>query len=243
MNLIVGFLFLIIVGFALRWALRLDLQSKAERGAADVLGHKRLAIYNAIFQEVETQLSILGVALNDAIEERDAGHDEIAWRMVQLAASEWERVESVIGALLDALEKYFRFSRAVVPYRGMLARRFKSQAMIDFLRFQDLLDRLLFRSRMRFHFQIRMLRKATNNLSAEFQKVYQYGEGTEVRPPGLWEHLDVYAHDFDVVTKETLLALRAFLICLPHSSLDGFTADLQPVFRRAARTAPVLTET
>jgi hypothetical protein len=73
-----GLLVLVLVGALLRWILRLD-RPVAPRAAGRVpLGADREAIFQPIAQEIETQAAILGISLNDAIEERDAGQSEIA---------------------------------------------------------------------------------------------------------------------------------------------------------------------
>jgi len=154
---------------------------------------------------------------------------------VTLAASEWDRVAKIISALLDALQKNLPEARALVPYRGLVTRRFKSQSMIENLRMYELLDKLVYRSRVRFQLQVHMLRRAAANLTMEFNRGYQYGERTGDRPPELWQRLDIYSHDFDLVTKEALMAFRAFLICLPPSALPAFASDLEPVLRRGVR--------
>jgi len=230
-----------VAGLVLRHVLRFD--DQASRDAAEKpLSPALECIYIPVSREVETQTAILSIALNDAINERNAGRREIAWRLVSIAASEWERVAEIVPALLDAMQKNMPQVDAMVPYRGIVARRFKSQAMIDFLRMHELLDRLVYRSKMRFSLQIHILRRAALTLTTEFGRAYHYGERTEDRPPEIWQRLDVFSHDFDLVSKEALMAFRAFLVCLPPSALDAFAADLEPILRRSVRSAIVQDE-
>ncbi len=239
MGLLAGILIILVVGLVLRRVLGLGSEVRGRASRTEQLSPAQLAIYTPFSIEVETQAAIISISLNDAIEERDAGHPEIAWRLVTLSASEWQRVAEIITALLDALKKNLPNARAVIPYRGMVVRRFKSQTMMDFLRMYEFLEKVIFRSRMRFHLQIHTLRRAAATLTAEFSRVYQYGERTEDRPPELWQRLDIYSHDFDLVTKESLMAFRALLVCLPSESLVVLAADLEPVLRRGVRTASV----
>lgn len=239
MGLLAGGLILLVMGFALRSVLRFDSGVRSLSARSERLTPDHLEIYTPISLEVETQVAMISISLNDGFEERDSGHREIAWRLVTLAASEWERVAEIITALLDAMQKNLPQARALVPYRGIVARRFKSHTMIEYLRMYELLDKLVFRSRMRFQLQVHMLRRAAANLTVEFKRTYHYGERTDDHPPELWQRLDIYSHDFDLVTKETLMAFRAFLICLPPSALQSFASDLEPVLRRAVRNPPV----
>ncbi|HLY60201.1 MAG TPA: hypothetical protein VKV95_05500 [Terriglobia bacterium] len=180
-------------------------------------------------------MAIISVSLNDAFEERDSGREEIAWHLVKISAGEWKRVADILSALLDAIQRHMPKAQAVIPYRGVVTRRFKSRAMADLLRMYEFLDQLLFHSKTRFHLQVHMLRKASAALTKEFIRTYEYAERTGDRPAELWQRLDIYSHDFDLVNKEALMAFRAFLLCLSPMSLERITAELGPVLRREAR--------
>lgn len=238
MHWLLGALALLIAAWALRRLLRMN--SSAEDGAATAqLRLEREAVYAPIGLELETQTTILSVLLNDAFNERDAGRLDNAWRLVKLAGSTWEQVAEVIAALLGVLQKNVTYARVPVPYRGMVTERFTSQTMIDYLRMHELLIQLVFRSKMRFQLQVDMLRRAADTLSTEFHRLCRYGAQTEDRSPEVWERLDMYCHDFDLVTKEALLALRACLISLPDYALKDFSAALEPILQRGVRTASI----
>lgn len=239
MKWVVGALILLVVAAVMRRILRLGKQAVRRAGGLLPLGADRSAVYQPIAREIETQAAILAISLNDAMEERGSGHDEIAWRLVRLSASEWDRLAEIVVALLNAVAKHLPAARVVVPARGMAAHRFKSQIMIDYVRLHELLDQLVFRSKLRFQMQVRVLRRAAETLTTEFRRSYRYAERTEDRSPELWNRLDLYFHDFDLVAKETLLAFRAFLVCLPHSALAAFAADLSAVVQRGVRSASI----
>ena len=200
------------------------------------LGPERDAIYRPIAQEIETQAAIVGISLNDAFEERDAGQAEIAWRLVRLSVSEWDRLAEILGLLSIAMSRHIGNARAVLPVRSVAADRFKSRVMVDYVRMHELFDQLVFRAKLRFQLHLRMLRRAAETLSREFRRDYRYGDRTEDRPPEMWARFDYYFHDFDLVAKETLLSCRTLLACLPHSSLPAFAADLKSVVRRGVRS-------
>jgi hypothetical protein len=223
------------VGITLRRLLRLDVRRSQSAGRLPPLSEDRAAIYQPVVREIETQSAILGISLNDAFEERDAGNSEIAWRLVRLSVSEWDRLTEIVTLLLRQMTKYLPSAKIVVPTRTMGASHFRSRAMVDYVRMHELLDQLVFQSRLRFQLHLRVLRRAVETLSAEFRRSYRYAERTGDRPPELWTRFDHYFHDLDLVSKETLLALRALLACLPHSTLPAFGADLQPILHRGVR--------
>jgi hypothetical protein len=211
-------------------------------GRPDFLTPAQLALYTSFSYEVETQVAIISVSLNDALEERDSARHENAWHLVRISAGEWKRVAEILTALLDAIQRNLPKAQALIPYRGIVARRFQSRAMIDLLRMYEFLNQLLFRSRARFHLQVHMLRKAAATLTKEFTRACDYGERTDDRPPELWQRLDVYSHDFDLVNKEALMAFRAFLACLSPKNLETFARDLEPILRREIRSASLSTD-
>lgn len=230
---------MVVVAVLLRRALRMDQPSERPKRGLVPLSPERERIYLAASQELETECMILGISLNDAIDERASDHPEIAWRLVRLFAREWERVAEILGGLNAAVGKRIGDARVAVPVRSMVAHRFKSRTMVDYFRMHELLDQLVFRTKLRFQLHVRVLRRAAETLTAEFLRTYRDAERTGDRPDEFWRRLDLLFHDLDLLGKEMLLAFRAFLACLPDSALARFAADLEPLLRRCERTAPV----
>jgi hypothetical protein len=233
---------LVLLGMVLRWILRLNAPKPPRPTGLSPLGPERDAVYRPIAQEIETQTAILGISLNDAIEERDGGQVEIAWRLVRLAVSEWDRLAEILELLTAAMSRHCDNARAVAPVRTVAADHFKSRAMVDYVRLHELFDQLVFRTKPRFKLHLRMLRRAAQILTREFRREYRYADRTEDRPAEMWERFDHYFHDFDRVAKETLLSCRTLLACLPHSNLPAFAADLRSVVRRGVRSTALTRE-
>jgi hypothetical protein len=239
MKWVVGGVVLFVLGMLLRWILRLDQPAAPRVRGFVALSADREAIFQPIALEMETQAAILGISLNDAINERDGGQPEIAWRLVRLAASEWDRLAEILKLLSKVMAEHVTHARVVIPARSVTPHHFKSRVMVDYLRMHELLDQLVFRSKLRFQLHVRMLRRAADTLSTEFRRAYRYADRTGDRSPELWNRLDFYFHDFDLITKEALLAFRTLLSCLPHSDLAGLAADLKPLLRHGVRAATV----
>ena len=199
---------------------------------------ERECIYQPIALEIETQASILGVSLNDALEERDLGKQEIARRLVGLADCEWVRLAQLASGLLNALGKYMPTARVVVPVRNIAAHHFKSPAMVDYARMHEVLDQFVFRYKLRFQLHMRVLRRAMEALTVEFGQTYRSVLGAGGGADGVWKHLDLCFHDFDLITKEVLLAFRAFLTSLPDEELQALATDLNALIVRGVRTTP-----
>jgi hypothetical protein len=199
------------------------------------LDNDREQVYNAVRLELQTQSSILAVSLNDAIEESDSGNHEIAWRLLRLSVAEWDRLAEILRVLLGVVTEYLPVAGTVVPVRSMAPKNFKSETMIDYLRLHEWLDQFLWRTRLRFHLQVRVLRHAVEALTADFRRAQPQAYPFPAR---LWSHFDRDFHDFDLITKEILLAFRTFLICLPQRAVNDFKSDLRFIVERGVRSAP-----
>lgn len=235
MNWLVGGSILAVCGVLLRRALQLDVAPGARGAGLRSLGEGREAIYQSVAQELQTQCLIMGITLNDAIDEKDAGHTDLAERLVGLCAAEWDRLTEGLGGLLKVVAHHMPVAHVAVPLRSVSAQRFKTRTMTDFFRMYELLDQLVFRSKMRFQLQVRLLRRANETLTGEFRRVFRYAERTGDHSVEYWNRLDLLFHDFDLLSKETLLAFRAFLACLPDSAVAPFAGELAVKFPRFDR--------
>ena len=200
------------------------------------LDRERRCVYEAVALELETQSAILAVSLDDAMAERDCGNLEIAWRLLALTVSEWHRLAEILNFLLRVLDNSLPLAQIAVPTRSMDAAYFKSEMMIDYVRLHELLDQFVFRSKLRFHLQVRVLRHAVETLTDDFRRAQPAAYSLLGRSTELWSRLDGDFHDFDLITKKTLLTLRTFLACLPTTALERFAAELRPILERGVRS-------
>ncbi|MGH9328234.1 MAG: hypothetical protein ACRD2B_16315 [Terriglobia bacterium] len=229
---------LLVVGYVCRRILHIDDPSSRRRNS---LSPEREEIYQPLVFVIETQTGILGVALNEALGERRSGDDENAWRLVRLAACQWERVVEITVAILNAIADNLTYARPVVSAHTMNTSRFRSRAMIDFVGLQEALDASVFRSKIRYQIHIRVLRRAVETLTQEFRNHFRVAEKMQESRIEMWANLDPAFHDFDYITKQVLLAFRGFLPALPDSALAGLLADLKCITEPGARSRPVAT--
>ena len=202
---------------------------------ADIPADRRAAqcaelrpLYLAVTQEIETQTAILGITLNDAFGEREAGRHEIAWNVARLALGEWERLAELVLDLQGVLGRSLPFTRGVAVNRRAAVSNFKSRAVIDNVALYEFLDQVLFSSRHRFALKLRLLGRTTALLRREFRNTCREGEHTLDASARIWTRLDQQFHDFDLIIKETILAFRSLLSC---QSPEG-ARELQSHLRR-----------
>ncbi len=225
---------LVAVCVSLRRILHMDAPKLRSYNGLTLLRGEQARIYDLVVRDQEIEATILGVALNEAIEERDSGNHENAWRLVLLAASEWDRLAGTTITVLSQMSKYLPVARLDSPARRMQPERFKSKSMIDYVRLHEILTQFVLHSKLRFQLHLRVLRRAIETLTAEFRQLHQTAERSEVRPLELWGRLDLCFHDLDLLAKETLLALRAFLPGLSEDELRNFGVDLHAQLPRFA---------
>lgn len=226
---------LFLVGYVSRRILRLDAPQTRSVGLVP-LSPQREEVYQPVALEIETQTVILGISLNEALGERDAGNVDNAWRLVRLAVCQWDRLADILSILLNAIGENLPHTPSGVGVRNMAANRFRSRSMIEFVKMRELLDQVVFRSRMRYQTHLRVLRRALETLTADFRKTYRTAERLPVAAQDMWSNLDPDFHDFDLLTKETMLAFRAFLVALPERALPAFAGDLNAIVSHSVRS-------
>ena len=237
MHWVLGSFTLIVVGTVLRRVLSLGESVPSQFCGMIPLDRNRELTFAPVAREIEARSGILGVSLNDAMEERNIGNQEVAWRLARLACSEWERLAAVMMFLLNSLNDYLPDIHMVFPIRKMSSSHFMSRTMADYVRMHELLSQFVFRPRLRFQLQLRVLRRAVETLTTEFQRECYQGERSQnPASADCWQRLDIYYHDFDLITKESLLALRAFLVSLPDNSIEPFAVEIQGIIHKGVRS-------
>ena len=240
MKWVLGACILILVGLLLRRVLRLGGPELPVPKGRVPLRPDQEEIYASAAREIETQAAILGISLNDAIEERDANHEDIAWRLVALSICEWERLADITTALLTVMAHHLdSVVRVAVPARILVRHHFRSSTMIEYSQLYELLDQMVVSSKRRILLHLRVLRGAIETLTGEVARTYRFAEQARDRTPEIWTQLDLTFHDFDLVTKEVLLTLRGLVVCLPQPALKPFATDVNGVIRRSVRETAV----
>lgn len=222
---------LLIVAVVLRRVLHMGDQSVALVSAPRSRRPTSSPVYEPIAAEVEAHITILGVLLNDAIEERNAGRYNIARRVLNLFESDWSRLVELVVGLQGLSLKYLPMVQSPVSPRNLNARAFRSQPMNEFFRRYGVLDQFVFRSKLRFQLHLRLLRRATAVLNEDFKGARHNAGGNSELFAWTLTQLDLYFHDLDLLCKETLLGFVAELSSLPESALAEIAAEVSALTR------------
>ena len=182
--------------------------------------------------EVEAQSAILAISLNDAMEEHETGQPELAWNTLHLMTSaQWVRQAEMLGVLLNAVTRHLPLTRMSVPTRSLVPEFFKSEAMRGYLVLHDTAEQFLFRGKPRFSLHVRALDQALLRLTTDFLE--SQPDPLSLLDDDLWSRLDHDFHDFDLLSKETVLTVRGVIASLPANALDSFAAEILPALRHA----------
>ncbi|HEV2498987.1 MAG TPA: hypothetical protein VGY31_05355 [Terriglobia bacterium] len=233
---------LLVVGYVFRRILRLDEPEPRAHGRIP-LSPNAEKIYRPISLELETQIILLGISLNEALGQRQAGNEENAWRLARLALCQWDRLAEKVTVMLKSIADHFPQTRSLVSIRDLTAHEFKSNAMIESMRMGAMLHEVIFRSKSRYQFQVRVIRRAVDTLTQEFNSAIRAAERAPEGAEDLWDKIDPSFHDFDLVVKESLLAFRAFLLAVPAWLLPEIAAELTEVISHSVRSKSVVTST
>ena len=226
---------LLVVAVVLRRVLHMGDKSVALIAAQRNREHNSSPLYEPIASEIEAHITILGVLLNDAIEERNSGHPDIARRILSLFESEWSRLVGLAVNLQSLSLKYLPMVQSPISPRNLNARSFRSQPMNEFFRRHGVLDQFVFRSKLRFQLHLRLLRRATAVLSEDFEEANRSAERDSKLFAWTLTQLDLYFHDLDLLSKETLLGFNAALACLPDAALEEIAAEISELTRNSVR--------
>ena len=225
------------VALVLRRILNMSVAAKPPGRSLGSLRKDLHPLYLPVAQEIETQITILGITLNDAFGEREAGRHEMSWRVVRLARGEWERLTELVVGLHNVLAKFLPATDGVVIVRRVAVGHFKSNAVIDNVALYEFLDQVLFSSKRRFALQLRLLLRTSALLSKEFHRACREGERSLDSSNELWTRLDHHFHDFDLIAKETLLAFRTLLACQSPARAEELASELQDLLGRRTRVS------
>ncbi len=234
--LIAGLVFALVALF-LRRILDMGARGKAHGSGLGGLRGDLQAIYQPVAQEIETQTTILGITLNEAFGEREAERQEMAWHVVRLALGEWERLTELVTGVQSVLAKFLPATPGIVIVRRVAVGHFKSRVVIDNVALYEFLDQILFSSKGRFALKLRVLFRTSSLLRREFRRTCREGERTLDCSSEVWNRLDYYFHDFDLIAKETLLAFRTLLACQSPEGAQELALDLQVLMDRGTRVS------
>ena len=194
-----------------------------------------------LVSEIEAHTAILGVLLNDAIDEQNGGNTEIASRILNVFGAERGRLVELVINLQNLSLKYLPTVQYPLDIRGLDSASFHSQPVSDLFRRHSGLEQFVFRSKLRFQLQLRLLRRATALLNEGFEVIKKRAETNGNSLDMALTQFDVYFHDLDLLAKETLVRFSAELAYLPESVMEDMAVELSALTSHSPVASPIAT--
>lgn len=188
--------------------------------------------------EVEGHTTILGVLLNDVIEEQNSGNSEIARRMLRVFDSERERLVDFVVDLQNLSLKYLPAIQYPIRTRFLNHEAFRSQPVSDFVKRHGGLEQFIFRAKLRFNLQLRLMRRVTALLNESFEELKSEIGTSATSLDWALLQIDLYYHDLDLLAKETLLGFNEELAGLPESVRQEIAAEILVLTSRQSVASP-----
>jgi hypothetical protein len=239
---ILEFGILLALGVTLRRILHMGRKTVAEKVNPRFRRPANNPLCSPLLSEIDAHTAILGVVLNDAINELTKGNAEISCSMLGIFNSERERLVDLVINLQNLSLKYLPAVQYPVEARSLDPVSFRSEPVIDILERHGVLEQFVFRSKLRFQLQLRLLRRATALLNESFEEVRRRtGTGAQGFASAL-SQLDLYYHDLDLLAKETILGFSEELAALPDTVLDDMVVEISVLTsRNAVASSPAVT--
>jgi hypothetical protein len=233
---------LLVVALVLRRTLQMGRNTVPEQVALRFRRPANNPLCSPLLSEIDAHTAILGVVLNDAIDELAAGNPETARRMLGVFNSERERLVELVINLQNLSLKYLPTVQYPIDARSLDPVSFRSQPVTEILKRHGVLEQFVFRSKLRFQLQLRLLRRATALLNESFEEV-RGRTGTDAENfHSTLSQLDLYYHDLDLLTKETILGFSEELAALPDAVLEDMAAEISVLTSRSTVAAtPAIT--
>lgn len=230
---------LVVVAVALRRALHLGKTSAHTPATPRFRRPANNPLCSPLIAEIDAHTSILGVALNDAIDELASGKTEMARCMLSVFSSERERLVELVIDLQNLSLKYLPTVQDPIEGRTLDPGSFRSEPVSEFLRSHNALEQFVFRSKLRFQLQLRLLRRATALLNESIEEIICKVASDVVAFDRTLAQLDLYFHDLDLLSKETLLGFSAELASLPDDVLEEVSVEISALTNRNTVLSPL----
>ncbi len=217
---------LLVVAVVLRRSLHLGRRAAPKEARPGRQNSYLKPVCSPLASDIEAHAAILGVLLNDIIEEQNSGRTGLARETLTVFQDEWNRLVKLVENLQRLSLRYLPTVQYPIDARNLDARSFRSQPLSEFIRRNGDLSQFVFRSKLRFQLQMRLLGRATSLLNESFEELKHDAEQCPRVFDWALSQIDLHFHDLDRLTKETLLGFNEEVGCLADSVREDLVAEL-----------------
>ncbi len=166
---------------------------------------------------------MFSVALNEAIELRQARMLNKSYRAISMTPALCNRLASCLGALLRALGEHAKHYGTIPNTASLDPSNFHGPREQRTARMSDLLSRVLLTQRSQFLHKIGTLSEMAGDIGKDFRlAVENLSSGASIHPEDDWHVADAAHYDLNTCLRETIVLLKSFLLVLPEDHLGTF---------------------
>jgi hypothetical protein len=174
-------------------------------------------LYKAIEGKVQSELSLADLTYEEAFTVKELGSVEEAIRLLDVGYQVIERFSPNMLKLLGAMATFSRMVSAITPVPPLKPRDFKLPQIVSLAYLNQLLHQFAVSTAERFRLRVYVIGRgfgvATRFLLKSTQRIVEQQPEAERE----WEQIQAIRDDFQSLTDESLVSLRALLTSLEQS--------------------------
>jgi hypothetical protein len=187
------------------------------------LPQDKAEVFSAYVQELESIYMMFSVALNEALELRQARMLTKSYSAVSMTPALCTRLASCLGALLRALGEHAKHYSTIPNAASLDPSNFQGPKEQRTARMSDLLSRVLLTQRSQFLHKVGTLGEMTGDIGKDFGfAVENLSSGASTHPEDDWRVVDAAHYDLNTCLREVIVLLKSFLLVLPQDQLGAF---------------------
>jgi hypothetical protein len=186
--------------------------------------------------EIETNTSMVGVAMHEAHAIKRLGDIDEALRFLNIGSEVIERFTPSLLSLLAVMAKFSRMISAVTPVNPILPSDFHLAELVNLAHLHNILNQMLISTKQRFRLRLFIIGKgvsiASHYLVARIKNIVSQRNQADQE----WEEIVGIGNDFQRLSEESIRSFRSLLEALSN---DAARALAQQIYlSNGANAAP-----
>jgi hypothetical protein len=189
-------------------------------------------VFQQAHRDVEANTSLIGVAMNEAIEVRELGDFDEAIRFLNIGGDIIQRFTPDLLSLLGVMNRFSRMVTAIAPVKPIVPGQFHLAELTNLAHLNRILHHMLTSAKQRFRLKLYILGKGVSLTSHFLLKCIKNIVTHRSADEQEWEEILFVERDFQNLSRESVQSFRVLLqalssdaarelsksLCLPPSS-------------------------
>jgi hypothetical protein len=176
--------------------------------------------------EIQTNTSMVGVAMHEAHAIKRLGDIDEALRFLNIGSEVVERFTPSLLSLLAVMAKFSRMISAVTPVNPILPSNFHLAELVNLAHLHNILNQMLISTKQRFRLRLFIIGKglsiASRYLVVRIKNVISQRSQAERE----WEEIVGIGNDFQRLSEESIQSFRSLLEALSNDSARALAQQI-----------------